>query len=246
MDTNNKFQWKRVGMLFRLYYPMIRWQIVGYVILSIAVTGIMAFGQWMGHVMFPATVGSLMLSIAYYIAPIGFTRRDYRQVCDILPVTAGEKMAFLLLYFGLGTILLLSGPFYLLHFIFPDYVPCYLSAYNANVGIEIPVWGYLSGFVSALSVVAVTLWTLVVSKTSRGAMIFAAVVAVNVVMSVIGGIAGIVFAITHFDELKNNPEDILFVGGLVNYIIAIGIFISVTIISVFLTMLYRKLKCRGF
>lgn len=238
-------------MLFRLYYPMLKWQIVGYLILSIAVAGIITLGQFLGHLTFPITIGAFMLGVAYYVAPVVLTRRDYRQISTILPVTTGEKMAFLMLYFGAGTYLMLNGPLYLLHFVLPDYVPCYTEIYSDKVGLSIGALGYLSGYISAFSMVIVALWALVVSKTSRAAMVIAAVVVVTVAQSMIGGIIGLVFAITHIDMFANmdnvpKQEDIMMIGDLVNYVVAITALMSVTIIIIFVTLLYRKLKYRGF
>ena len=249
MDNNDKFQWKRVGMLFRLYFPMIKWQMVGYVILSVAVAGIMALGQHIGYLLFPVTVGSFVLGIAYYLAPIVFTRRDYRQISDILPVKASEKIVFLLLYFGIGTYLMLNGPFYLLHLLLPDYVPNYMSAVNVNFDYEFELMTYVSGFVSAFGVVTVSLWALAVSKTSRAATIFGAVVAVMVAQSFIGGIVGFTYALTHIGEFEKSAEDpamVLTATGLVKYVFIMGVALSCTIISIFLTLLYRKLKRCGF
>ncbi len=249
MDNNDKFQWKRVGMLFSLYFPMIKWQVVGYVILSVAVAGLMALGQRIGHVMFPVTVSSFILGIAYYLAPISFTRRDYRQISDILPVTASEKMVFLLLYFGIGTYLMLNGPFYLLHFLFPDYVPSYISAVNLNLGCDFVLISYISGFVSAFGMVSVSLWALAISKTSRAATIFGAVVAAMVASSFIGGIVGFTYAMTHLSEFENSVEDpamVMNVSGLVKVVFIMGLVVSGSLMATFLTLLYRKLKRCGF
>lgn len=247
MDAE-KFQWKRVGMLFNLYYPTLRWQIYGYLLLSLAVTGLMALGQRFGHVMFPVTVCSFILGLAYYLAPISITRRDYRPVSCILPVTAGEKTVFLLLYFGVGTYLLLYLPYMLMQLIFPDAVPSYQTlstATGVNEYIDFGAWTYFYSFFSAFAMIPVVLWALVSSKTSRAAMVFAAYVVTTIAESMVGGAVGFVYALTHLDEM-NSPEDIFNVVGMIKLVLVISAVMMVILISVFIPLLYRKLKTRGF
>lgn len=237
-------------MLFSLYYPTLRWQIFGYLLLSVVVTGLMALGQRLGHIMFPVTVSSFILGLAYYLAPISITRRDYRPISSILPVTTGEKTAFLLLYFGVATYLLLFGPYWLMQLIFPDAVPSYhtLSVVTGvNKYFDYGAWVYLSNFLSAFAIMPVALWALVVSKTSRAAMVFAAYVVTTVAESMVGGMVGFFYVLTHINELETvSPDDILNVKELVKTVLVISALTVVALISVFVPLLYRKLKTRGF
>ncbi|MCM1451354.1 MAG: hypothetical protein NC102_03785 [Clostridium sp.] len=249
MDIN-KFQWKRVGMLFKLYYPVLHWQIIIYFILSLAMTGLMALGNHYGHVLFPMTVCGLVMSLAYYLAPISITRRDYRHVCAALPATATEKLVFLLLYFGVGMYLVIYGPNYILQYLFPDAVPSAQSitaryGMEGDLGIDFGWWTYPYQFFNAFAIVPVTLWAMVVSKTNRAAMIFAAYIVATIAESMIGGMVGFVWALTHLDEMTS-PEDIYKVGDLIEYVFILGTLMAVAIVSVFLPLLYKKLKRCGF
>lgn len=247
METN-AFQWKRVGMLFSLYYPVLKWQIAGYLCLAVVMTGLVAVGNSFGYAIIPLTLCSFVLGAAFYLAPISITRRDYRQVCALLPATAAEKMAFLLLYFFIGCYLMLNGPLFAAHFIWPDHVPMYQNLNPQIQNIEISVFGYLSGVITALGIVTVALWTLVVGKTSRAALVFAAVVAVTVAQSIVGGVCGMIYAFSHLDEMEllANDGDISSVANLVEFAWKVGLIVSLAIVCVFMALLYKKLKHRGF
>lgn len=249
MDNTDKFQWHRVELLFKLYYPMMRWQMIGYVALSVVVTALIAASKSLNLTIFSITAGSSVLGLAYYLAPIAFTRRDYRQVSDTLPVKASEKLVFLILYFGVITYLLLYVPMYLAQLAFPDYVPNYQEIVNAakvDVGFNIGNWAYLTSFASAFSFITVMLWAFVTSKTNRASMIIVAFVVTMVGQGLIGGIAGFVLALNHIDEIIDSHGDITAVKEMVKNIAIIASVLNTALILVFMPMLYNKLKSRGF
>lgn len=247
MNTD-KFQWKRVGMIFSLYYPMIKWQMIWYPMLSLAVAGLMALGKYTGHLSVPTTFGSLLISVAYYFAPISLTRRDYRQVSNILPVTAAEKLAFLIVYFYIFTYVMLNVPCVVLQHLFPDYVPCYMMANPTLPDIKVGVIGYVCGFMSAFSTMSVCLWALTSIKTSRAAAIIGAWFGFNFLLGLVGGIVGAVYAINHIEMIKNleSPEGAQVMTDMLKMVFYTAIPLSLVLVSIFTTLLYNKLKTRGF
>lgn len=247
MNTD-KFQWKRVGMIFSLYYPMIKWQIIWYPVLSLAVAGLMALGKCTGFLTVPITFGSLLLSVAYFLAPIALTRRDYRQVSNILPVTAAEKLAFLIIYFYVFTYIMVNVPCGVMQKAFPDYVPCYVMANPAMPEISIGAVGYASGFLSSFTTMSVCLWAMVSLKTSRAAGVVGAWLGFNFLLGLVGGAVGAVYALSHIEMFKDidSVQGALGLTRMLKHLFIIVIPLSLILVGIFTTLLYKKLKTRGF
>lgn len=97
--TDNVSSWHRLWMLFKFYWPgclrrgtlIMALSTLAFVLLGGLV--LKAFGFFPSILMFP-------LTMVLYLSPIMLTRRDYRFVSAQLPVTVGEKIGFLLIYFG--------------------------------------------------------------------------------------------------------------------------------------------------
>lgn len=106
--VSDKFSWRRVALLARFYYPVLRKQIIAIPIivflcvLVISYAPIFDSDKWV-------IVSTLPVAFMFMMSPIGLARRDCRPLSNQLPVTPLEKMVFLILYFNVFMSLMSSG-----------------------------------------------------------------------------------------------------------------------------------------
>lgn len=106
MTTNNtensagvsdKFQWQRVMMVARYYWPRIGWQIKFYPLISLAVLGLVVLCHVAGIAELHSSVaGILMYFVTFGAITLGM-RRDY-PITTVMPAKGSEKCAFVLLF----------------------------------------------------------------------------------------------------------------------------------------------------
>lgn len=110
---NDSFQWRRVWMLAKFYYPILHKQIIMMPIVAAISTFVIAFTLENEQSPMFLTLCSFPTAFMYYFAPIGLARKDSRPISNQLPVTAGEKFVFLMIYFIPVVYLLTSGAMFL-------------------------------------------------------------------------------------------------------------------------------------
>lgn len=233
-------------MLLRLYMPTFRWQLLAYFLLSLCMAGLMALGKAHDFILVSTTVCSFVLGTAYYLAPLVLCIHDYRPVCNTLPVTAGEKMAMLLIYFCAITFIALYGPYYLLYVIFPDALPTYSEIVGHGVDFNLSPWQILLQSLGAVAVVLVVIWGVLSAKGNRILKGICSLVCFIIIEGFISGMAGMAYALSRIDEIKADPEALVAMPEFLDltYMIVLAIVIITT--SIFLPLIYRNLKHRGF
>ena len=96
--TDNRFSWRRVGMVGRFYYPRLKWQLIAYPIASICLTLLISTLIKLELPALATAPFSTALSFIVYLGPLFFTAKAAREVETTLPATAGEKATFMILY----------------------------------------------------------------------------------------------------------------------------------------------------
>ncbi len=98
--TDNYSSWRRMLRLARFYWPLLKPCIIGYPLVILALCIISGLGaRYIGAELWPASLFVVPIDIMWVFAPVTLTRRDYRFVSQQLPVTAAEKLSFLLITF---------------------------------------------------------------------------------------------------------------------------------------------------
>lgn len=204
--SENRFSWRRVWMLFQLYYPLLKKQMIFFPILSALAVLLTAWlikvnevtsiwDQNFGFAGWPM----IMVSIMFYLAPIGLARRDMRPLCAMLPVTVAEKMTFLILYFWIGVMLLTSGAVYLTAFVMIpfdpmmwDFIGNAINSFSNILGFSVwSIWGWIMAWTYQAIVM------LVVISASRNRILWGILTyfGVAIASGIISGISGMIWAI---------------------------------------------------
>lgn len=104
------FSWHRVVMTGRFYRPLLARQIIWYPVASLLLS-LIAYGCSFVESLEPLGATALgAISFMFYLAPLVLTRYDDRMVAAMLPTTAAERWAFMMLYFFIAVPLLLLVP----------------------------------------------------------------------------------------------------------------------------------------
>lgn len=162
---SDSFSWKRVGMIFRYVYPGLKKQILLFPVLSVLIGLCMLFA--------PIDITSSMsiaISIAYVLSPIGLAHKDFKPTMGMLPVTTGEKAAFLFGYFWIAVPLLLYLPLLIMfgaaHLFTPSRVAYFMQMYDLGLNIISPVNLVLTQFV-AMAFQTMVLYVVINSSVNR-------------------------------------------------------------------------------
>ncbi len=122
-SLEKKGWWSKTWMLFQYYWPGLRKQVIlmplAAVLITAGVSWYLSLGFGTDNVMLPLSAVSIM----YYLAPIGLAHKNYRSTSATLPVTAGQKLTFLLLYFWIFVMLITTGVMWLTAFIMIPFSP---------------------------------------------------------------------------------------------------------------------------
>lgn len=258
--TDNANSWKRIGMLCRLYWPGLK---LGFfisillpmvcVFLSAAIT------RLTGH----ATdwIFRWPISILLYISPIMLTKRDYRDVAAQLPVTAAEKLGFLLLTFWIivpAAICLSSliGEWISIA-IFGDKVIEMLDLYEEqammvldNPGFNSIAMNTILSVTSVWAMVAVVLYYVVTTKKNRALSAVGSMIVVSLASALfVGIIGGIIGVIAGFKGAADGISDAAIQESIRQMTIYILIFTWILIMAIgtiFVVKLYKRLRNCGF
>lgn len=270
----NRFSWRRVWMIARYVYPAIKWQIIGYPVATFVLTVIyvaaMATGLRSVNV---AAASGLLIGMMFYLAPLAMANRDFRSTMAMLPVTAGEKMAFLLLYLWGYMLLVTNGINFcvtnLVSLVLPS-VECQgaylmyqykilLTPLTIVAGVVMS-WGFevfcLYGVVSARS-----------NRMGRGILYAALGFGIYIVTSIVAGVWGVIRffetnpdAADTFAALGKDTEYLrdgvmtpelmdsilVFVREIMEPLYGMMCTVALICMCVLISKLYKKLKIGGF
>lgn len=103
IPASDRFDWRRVALLGRYYWPNIRRQLVIYAV-SLAVLdlcyALSQHSQWFTVL---GVLGSLIAPYLFYLTPFAFVRDRDLTLSTMLPATAGERATFI---FGYSMVLM--------------------------------------------------------------------------------------------------------------------------------------------
>lgn len=257
--TDNAHSLRRVADLMRLYYPGIK---PGLIITAVTPALIMLLGTAIGKLTgsIPETLVRWPIFMLLYLSPVMLTRRDYRAISGQLPVTATEKLGFLLIMFVIivPAIILLSVVVGILLsiLIFGMEVSEMWSILDINQMSRMSEFGISTGatiFSSCLTFVAfeaVVLYYVVTSGKNRVLAAIVAMFAFSIVLGLMGGIAGATIGfIEGFKGASESLDDALVQAHIRELTIwvlyAVSIFAEVVGL-VYMIKLYRRLRNCGF
>ncbi|MCC8119550.1 MAG: hypothetical protein LIP09_12500 [Bacteroidales bacterium] len=202
----NRFSWRRVWMLFQLYYPLLKKQIIFFPILSALAVLLTAWLMKVNEVasMFDEGFGfagwpMYMISIMFYLAPIGLARRDMRSLCAMLPVKPLEKLVFLILYLWGGVMVLTTGVAYLTVFALIPFNPNLwnlikevYTQFHSMFGISaLSFWGWVMAWLYQ----SIVLFVVITVKRNRVLWGIISYFAISVCFGILSGIAGAIWVI---------------------------------------------------
>lgn len=259
-----KFSWKRVGMMWRYMYPAVRKQLIWYPVLSVvtAIFGAVVLSISL-KLLIVAQLPTILIGFLIFLAPIALVRHDYHHTTALLPVTAGEKLMVLFLYFGIGTTLLVNVPYYLTCFVAclvnPDLVAIiksFIAEYTYGTNL---VLFSLESYPINFSLTGVVLLSVVWSNRptiSRTVVCF--VVSYFIYIMFTGLVAIVIslimvyraFSSGRFAEVAAGGDDTLFANEIIGIImpVVMGILFVMGLVAMVIVyrMMYNKLKAGGF
>lgn len=240
-------------MLCKLYWPGVSRGVLWYPIIVFMLTFVSAaiahgFGSW------PMVMYSVPISVMFVCSPIIFTRRDYQSVSAQLPVTASEKLGFLLMvcWILMPALIFLSATV-------GEWVASAIFGQDIKSAIEavakgISNWRTVSGFIQIYCILTIALYYNVTRRKNRaGATLVSAFVAYISFMVIAGIVMFSIGLYMGFQAAANAPEpdfDALFTSTLIDNMIrywdvaAISLFAIVAL--VYLKKLYTHLRNHGF
>ncbi len=248
--VENHTSLSRIGMLFRLYMPALK---RGFILYPIAVI-LLAFacglimkvtGSW------PMMLFSIPFTVMFVCSPCVITRRDYRAVSAQLPVTAGEKLGFLMLNFMVIYPLLL-------------WVSAEVSYYLVQWTLGIDVMAIMreqevanpctiaTGMLMVFGIIAITMYYTFTARGNRtGACILSAFVTYLVFMFMLGIVMVCIGFYEGFKAAQASPmpeemideETIMMLTRHVQVICAAVFTVAA---AIYLRKLYKRLRNSGF
>lgn len=262
MELTDKFSWRRVWMLWRLYLPSLRKQLWAFPLVSLGISMAAVWVMLLDSEVSPANFTlTLGISIMYYMAPIALARRDYRAVSDQMPVLASEKMVFLAIYFLFVTMVLTTGVqtlvFFLSSLLFQQFCHQMEDIYSLAMSIYNNKAALFLSNIMGIALPSLTLMGVVLAKRNRILMGVVSCLGAYLAICTISGILGAVMAMMEMKDVVMDPnisqkigaqEELAFetisnVVGLAVWVVSV---ISVVIIAVAWTLIYKKLKRGGF
>lgn len=240
---------------FQLYYPALKKQIICFPLVSLALMWIGVLYYRMGcdlemSLLMPVAAASAM----YYVAPIGIARRDFKPISALLPVTASEKMTFLLLYFGLFIAVEINLSIIISALIVLPPIPNGLSTLwdiMTGFGKHYPPVFLVISWGPALAILLCVLYTVVTVKRNRVFKGLLAFVVALILLMLVGGIIGFIVGMLegygYLPDLGlwNNYAKTL--TPRFTYILMVVEFVfSLPIVATYLVLLYKKLQRSGF
>ncbi len=244
LSDTDRTSWTRIMMVFRFFYPRLRWQIICYPIVSAVVFLLFVLLYHYGHFM-KATYVVGILGYMVALAPLVLATRDDFEMETALPANGIEKFIFYIGYFLIVIPLLVYIPAELLS------IFVYGELYNTLITSQLPVniadFGIsgsltlLSSIVSNGTMIMICLLTVAVSRTNRLLKGIMFPLLTTLVIGLVTGVAAIMYTISsmhHNDMLQDNPME--FSTHLVQMISYPLTFIFSILFIVTLFMFWRK------
>lgn len=237
-------------MLFNFYWPALRGKLLVLSLLTLMVT--LAIGMYMASTGHEAPWGAYFcVSLFAMLSPLTLLGKDYRSTTAQLPVTAGEKLGTLLLYFWVLFPLSIYAANLLSEFIIKQWLgvsitESFLSEY-LDAGVEMYTI-YICGWIESLLLCTICIYFVTTSRDLRAGRTIIAVLISYVALMMIMSISLFIFgfmagfnATVYCDELGVNQMSDAMVKGLI--IVAV---LSVFAAAFFLRKLYKYLNNSGF
>lgn len=255
--ADNAHSLRRMLMLWRLYWPTLRIGVIiciVFPILMYSLAGVIA------------NLTGVYVDINYYcpileLLPLLLAFRDYRHISSQLPVTAGEKMIFLIVVFfvifpGLLSLSELVGQ-WLLNDAFGQTVHNLFNEYNQKIMSTLKdnqlQWmrnNIFVGYGFAFALISVELYYIVTAKKNRivaGLLsLLFAYLGICLIFAFVSAVVGIIIGYNSADETI--PEEVIRIEMLhsLKWVIAFAFGSIATIAIVYLIKLYKKLRNCGF
>lgn len=262
MELTDKFSWRRVWMLWRLYLPSLRKQLWAFPLvslcISLAAVWVLLISPKITPANFTITIG---ISLMYYFAPIVLARRDYHVVSDQLPVLTSEKMVFLAIYFMFVTMVLTTGVqtliFGLSSLVFSTFAHQMEDIYGMAMSIYPNKWVLLMSNFMGMALPSLTLMGVVLAKRNRILMGVVCCVAAYLAICTISGVMGGVMAMIEVKDVIADPDIAQNIGAqsefvmqtmanVIKVVVVVVTVISLAIMATSWMLIYKKLKRGGF
>lgn len=262
MELTDKFSWRRVWMLWRLYMPSLRKQLWAFPLVSLGISLISVWIMQLDPDVVPAnftlTIG---ISIMYYFAPIVLARRNYRVISDQMPVLTSEKMVFLAIYFLFVTMALTTGVQTLVYglssLVFPNFCHQMEDIYGIALSIYPNKTTMFLSNIMGMALPSVTLMGVVLAKRNRILMGVISCLGAYLAICTISGILGGLMAVLEMKDVAMDPNLSQNIGAqsefiletmtnVVRVVVWVVSGISVALIAIAWALIYKKLKRGGF
>ncbi len=252
--VTDSFSWRRVAMIARFYYPILRKQLIAMPIAVFVCVLVSSYAISVYESELMMLVSSLPIALMMMLAPIGLARRDCRFLSDQLPVTAMEKFVFLMLYFNFVVMLITSGGSFLsallLMPVYSGSMTWLLNIYDTfEEMFGTSPWNPLF-WPSSSMFQCFTLYGVISARKNRMAKGLIYMFASFVIYQLICGIGGIVigFLMVGSGDVQNpSPFD---VNQAIKSMMPQFFWILITLMTIgtiiLACLIYRKLKYRGF
>lgn len=246
---SDKFSWRRVGMLFRYWFPRFDYRIWIFPVVVLACGLLSLCFSLQEH----SPEGVTVLAMAYYaiiLGPLVFAGRRAPEIRATLPVKTSEHYIFLLIVSFVIIPLVVASLSELFAFccgvnLTSEKFYKIALAENEKLGLDFNV-GIMTVYSILTYAVAtvICLWGVVSAKNSPVGKALLALVISYFITCLAWGIFGGVVAVTNFDDSSDvTPE---FMGTIVGSIINFGMYVMMPILIVtliiFLRLVYRALS----
>lgn len=246
--TDNYSSWRRMLRLAGLYRPLLQPAIIGYFFITLALCIVTGIGcRYGGADKWSVIMLAIPINIMWACSPVSLTRRDYRFVSKQLPVTATEKLWFLLITYLI---------------VFPVIITTSLTVGGALlklcnvVSLESVLPGYSRrlialGLIQLIILTVISLYYTVTSTNRSFAGIISCIlaylsllVASAVVMFCLGVYQGYMDAVNNVETCSSDMPQLIERAMVYSQYAISGIFIIVGLI--YIRKLYKYLRNSGF
>lgn len=246
--VENHNSWHRIAMLFRLYWPVLRKGVITYplaIVLLYAAVALLqvATGGW--H----EVLVEVALTVMIVWAPVMITRYDYRSVCAQLPVTAGDKLAFLMIVFWLIFPALVMVPQLLCGWVMDT-----VFSIDTTAGLlsgDEPIGNYvLIGVLTLYSLITIGMYYAVTAKSNRAWACMLSVFVYYIGYMVLSGI--VMFSIGFYDGFMSavgNENTTYSLSDIESWSLMFTTAVSIIYIlvaGIYLVNLHKRLRNSGF
>lgn len=252
--TADSFSWRRVGMIARFYFPVLRKQLICMPLVVFVCVVVMSYNVVFDHGSMWIVLSTLPVTLMYVLSPIALARRDCRSLGNQLPVLPSEKLAFLVLYFSVVILFVTSaGTVLSTLLLLPISDKAFmwlLSVYNDfeemfGVSIWNPIYWPAGCFFQYC-----VLYGVITAKKNRMAAGFLWLLGAFVCYQLVCAIAGFVIGLSLISSYEGtdvasigtsdiSPEFMHWILRLLVSFMTVGTFVLIYLI-------YRRLKTHGF